>query len=51
VKHDYTDAVKWHAQAADQGHTHAQFNLGANHATGESTLQHFTKALQSGTSW
>ena len=44
VKQDYTEAVRWFALAADQGHVLAQATLGAYYWAGRGVAPDLTKA-------
>ena len=39
LEKDYTEAVNWYQKAADQGHMHAQINLGMLYANGRGTAR------------
>jgi hypothetical protein len=45
VPKDYTQALKWYRQAADQGHVVAQHSLGTMYALGQGVPQDFTQAV------
>ena len=44
VPQDFLEAVRWHRLAADQGHTTAQFGLGAAYFVGEGVPQDYVGA-------
>ena len=39
VRQDYTEAIKWYREAAEQGNAGAQNNLGLMYASGQGMLQ------------
>jgi hypothetical protein len=41
---DYAEAVKWYRKAAEQGHAHAQNNLGAMYHKGQGVHQDYIQA-------
>ena len=44
VPQDDAEAVAWYRQAAEQGHTEAQFNLGFMYATGRGVSRDLVEA-------
>lgn len=45
VKQDYTQAVKWLQEAAQQGHPQAQYKLGAMYSFGQGVTQNSSEAV------
>ena len=44
VTKDYTEAIKWHKKAAEQGRAEAQFNLGLRYIEGQGVPRDYVKA-------
>ena len=43
---DYTNALKYFQQAAEQGNAKAQYNLGVCYENGQGVLQNYTEAVK-----
>nr|WP_213395103.1 tetratricopeptide repeat protein [Yoonia sp.] len=46
VPRDYAEAVRWYRLAADQGFSHAQYNLGWMYHNGQGVPQDYAEAVR-----